>query len=146
MDQFMPAFALEGTKIVVIGTDDAALNKLRLFRTAPCDLFWLTLGEPYEAPSDLNPATQIITDRRIKPWLKGARFVFIGLEDQAQARKLARLARRFDALVNVVDDMAFCDFYTPAIIDRGAVTVAFSSGGAAPILARARATRSCPAR
>jgi uroporphyrin-III C-methyltransferase/precorrin-2 dehydrogenase/sirohydrochlorin ferrochelatase len=136
MDQFMPAFPLKGTKIVVIGTDDAALNKLRLFRTAPCDLVWLTLGEPFQAPIDLNPKTLVITDTRIKRHLKGAQFVFIGLEDEAKALKLAGQARRFGALVNVVDNIDQCDFYTPALIDRGAVTIAFSTGGAAPILAR----------
>lgn len=136
MEQFMPAFPLADARVVVIGTDEAALNKLRLFRTAPCELVWLTLGEPHSVPADLNPNARIITQTRYKSWLKGAQFVFIGVEDQYLARKLARQARRFGALVNVVDEIALCDFYTPALIDRGSVTVAFSTGGAAPILVR----------
>lgn len=136
MDQFMPAIPLKGGRVVVIGAGEAALNKLRLFRTAPCELIWCTLGEAVEAPSDLKQDTLIVSDRRADRWLKGARLVFIGLEDRRLARRYVRKAKAAGALVNVVDDLALCDFYTPALIDRGAVTVAFSTGGAAPVLAR----------
>lgn len=136
MDQFMPAIPLAGARVVVIGGGEAALNKLRLFRSAPCELVWCTLGEAVEAPADLKPETRIIADRRADAWLKGARLVFIGLEDRRRARRYVRKAKAAGALVNVVDDLALCDFYTPALIDRGAVTVAFSTGGSAPVLAR----------
>lgn len=136
MDQFMPAIPLKGARVVVIGAGEAALNKLRLFRTTPCELIWCTLGEAVEAPSDLKQDTLIVSDRRADRWLKGARLVFIGLEDRRLARRFVRKAKAAGALVNVVDDLALCDFFTPALIDRGAVTVAFSTGGAAPVLAR----------
>lgn len=136
MDQFMPAIALSGARVVVIGVGEAALNKLRLFRTAPCTLVWCTLGEPAAAPNDLNPNTRIVTDAKADAEIKGARLVFIGLDDHKLARRYVCKAKRAGALVNVVDDPALCDFYTPALIDRGSVTVAFSTGGAAPVLAR----------
>jgi len=136
MDQFLPAIPLKDTRIVVFGATEAALNKLRLFRTAPCELIWCTLGEPHETPADLNPNTLILTQPRPFSVLKTAKLVFIGVDDRKQARTLARKARNAGALVNVVDDLPLCDFYTPALIDRGAVTIALSSGGAGPVLVR----------
>ncbi len=136
MDQFLPAIPLAGARIVVVGVDEAALNKLRLFRTAPCELVWVTLGRPYAAPADLNSNTTILTERRVGGAFKNARLVFIGLDDAELARRLARKARRAGALVNVVDNLPLCDFYTPALVDRGAVSVAISTGGSGPVLAR----------
>jgi uroporphyrin-III C-methyltransferase/precorrin-2 dehydrogenase/sirohydrochlorin ferrochelatase len=136
MDQFMPAIPLAGARVVVIGAGEAALNKLRLFRTAPCTLVWCTLGLPVDIPGDLNPHARIIADAKADRHLKGAKLVFIGLENQKLARRYVRKAKAAGALVNVVDDLPLCDFYTPALIDRGAVTVAFSTGGSAPVLAR----------
>jgi len=136
MDQFLPAIPLKDTRVVVLGSGAAALNKLRLFRTAPCELVWCTLGKPVAAPADLNPNTRIITDANPCRMLRGARLVFIGVEERKLARVLARKARKAGALVNVIDDSPLCDFYTPALIDRGAITIALSSGGTAPVLVR----------
>ena len=136
MDQFLPAIPLAGAKIVVVGAGEAALNKLRLFRTAPCDLVWATLGQAHAVPADLNDAARIVTQAGPRGLFKDARLVFIGLDDRKTARRLAGRARRAGALVNVVDDLDLCDFYTPAVVDRGAVTVAISTGGSGPVLAR----------
>jgi uroporphyrin-III C-methyltransferase/precorrin-2 dehydrogenase/sirohydrochlorin ferrochelatase len=136
MKQFLPAIPLAGTKIVVVGTGEAALNKLRLFRTAPCDLVWATLGEPVTPPADLKPDTLILTGRSALGLFSRARLVFIGLDDARRAKRLAGAARRAGALVNVVDNLPLCDFFTPALVDRGTVTIAMSTGGAGPVLAR----------
>jgi siroheme synthase-like protein len=44
-------------------------------------------------------------------------------------------ARARGVLVNTVDDAAHCDFIAPAVVRRGELTVAISTGGAAPALA-----------
>lgn len=45
-------------------------------------------------------------------------------------------AKTYNYLVNVVDDKPYCDFITPAMINRGDIQIAISSGGAAPVLIR----------
>ena len=50
--------------------------------------------------------------------------------------QVASDCRRLGILVNVTDDPAGCDYTVPAIIERGAVQIAVSTGGQSPALAR----------
>ncbi len=68
--------------------------------------------------------------------LEGAVAVFaVGLDDQDNERVVA-LARRLGVLVNVEDRTALCDFYTPSVVRRGDLTIAISTAGKSPGLAR----------
>ena len=49
---------------------------------------------------------------------------------------VAEAARRAGVPVNVIDNAELSTFITPAIVDRDPITVAISSGGASPALAR----------
>ena len=51
-------------------------------------------------------------------------------------RSIAGEAAQEKVVLNVVDDAPLCDFIAPAIVRRGDVTVALSTGGTSPALAR----------
>lgn len=66
----------------------------------------------------------------------GCRLV-IAATDRAEVNAaVAREAREAGAWVNVVDDPAASTFQVPATVREGEITVALSTGGASPLLAR----------
>jgi len=57
-------------------------------------------------------------------------------DDEALQARVSASAQRLCVPVNVVDRPALSSFIMPAIVDRGPITVAISTGGTAPALAR----------
>lgn len=69
--------------------------------------------------------------------IEGARLAFAATDDAALNRAVYEAGGAFNVPVNVVDDAGHCHFISPAVVDRGAVQVAVSTGGASPLMARA---------
>jgi len=68
--------------------------------------------------------------------LDGVTLVIAATSDRNVNRQVSELAHARSILVNVVDDPELCSFIMPAILDRSPLMVAFSSGGASPVLTR----------
>jgi siroheme synthase-like protein len=120
MDAF-PAFVpLKGRRVIVVGEGEMADGKAVLFQGSPAEL----VRRPADALA-LEPEAYA-----------GATLVFIASSDEGFAKAAAQAARAGGAmLVNVVDRPALCDFYTPALVDRGAVVAAVGTTGSGPMLA-----------
>ena len=69
-------------------------------------------------------------------WLDNVWLVVAATSDPALHAHIAVLAEARRLWVNVVDDADLSSFHVPAVIDRAPVTIAISSGGHAPMLAR----------
>jgi precorrin-2 dehydrogenase / sirohydrochlorin ferrochelatase len=68
--------------------------------------------------------------------LAGHPVVFVATDDGRVNAAVARDAWAAGLLINAADDPAHCDFILPAVVRRGDLTVAVSTGGASPALAR----------
>ena len=68
--------------------------------------------------------------------LDGANIVIASTDDQNVNEQIAADCRLRRIPVNVVDVTPLCEFIVPAIIDKGSVTLAVSTGGKSPALAR----------
>lgn len=66
-----------------------------------------------------------------------AYFIVIGATDDPETQsRLAREAERHRLLYNVVDSIDRCNFFTPAVVERGDLQIAISTNGHSPVLAR----------
>lgn len=75
--------------------------------------------------------------RRIRPAdLLGAWLVCAATDDQRVNETVSRVANASRVFANVVDQKLLCSFIAPAIVRRGALTIAISTGGASPALAK----------
>ncbi len=128
-------------RAVIVGSGAPACSKARLLRDAGADLL---IVAPHIEPSmkaEFGDNAGFLERVAVENDFAGAVLVVIAVCDSDQAVTLAAAARRQGAFVNVVDNQALSDFITPAIIDRGEVVVAVSTGGGSPVLTRALRTR-----
>jgi precorrin-2 dehydrogenase/sirohydrochlorin ferrochelatase len=119
MDSFPAYFPLSGRRVVIVGSDEQAEGKARLFDGSPAELVRIDDGRALDPES-----------------YQGAALAFISGEDLAFAQLAAQACREAGVPVNVVDRPELCDFFTPALIDRGEVVAAVGTGGASPVLAQ----------
>jgi len=68
--------------------------------------------------------------------LEGASIVIASTDDPCINARVARDCRRRKIPVNVVDVTHLCEFIVPAIVERGSIQIAVSTGGKSPALAR----------
>ena len=62
-------------------------------------------------------------------------FLIVADVDEGAARQIQEFGERERVFVNIVDKPEFCSFILPAIVRRGELSVAISTGGASPSLA-----------
>ena len=138
----LPIFVkLQGRSVLVVGDSDAALAKLRMLVRTQARITVLTprgherLGE-FVGEFDGHSRLDVATRPFVAGDVAGKALVYSASGDDALDRRVAAAARAAGVPVNVVDRTELCDFITPAIVDRDPLTVAISSNGAAPVLAR----------
>ncbi len=68
--------------------------------------------------------------------MKGARLVIAATNNPKVHQKISKDARARGIWANIVDVPPLCDFIAPAIVRRGDIQIAISTGGAAPALAK----------
>ena len=67
--------------------------------------------------------------------LEAAFLVIAATNSPAVNEEVFRAGKERGVLCNVVDDPEHCDFYYPAVVQRGALQIAISTGGHSPALA-----------
>jgi siroheme synthase-like protein len=138
MNQYYPVFlSLSGRKCVVVGGGQVALRKVITLLQHGADI---TVISPRlcKGLREIDGTGKIqIRHRAYQSGdMEGGYIAIIASGNRTVNRQASLEARRNKSLVNVVDDPALSDFIVPSIIRRGSVSVAISTAGKSPALAR----------
>ncbi len=133
-----PAFHdLKDRPCLVVGGGRAATLKARLLRKAGAAVTVIAPEISVELAGLAAAGDIAWLARRARPTdADGNALVIVATGDEASEAAVSADATRAGVPVNVVDRPDLSNFITPSIIDRGAVVIGISSGGASPSLAR----------
>lgn len=127
------SFDLTQREILLVGGSKAALEKFAQLNRTACNL---TVVAPHLSEEMLAALanSQLSTVRIEKRHFEIADIdnkfmVFSAIDDRAAAEIIFDHCRKRNILLNSADDRAHCDFYTTAVIERGSVQLAVSTGG-----------------
>ncbi len=138
MARYYPAFLnVDGLRAVVVGGGAVAERKAAQLLASGADV---TLVSPDATPELERLAgegrVRLIRRAYAPGDLAGAWLAVAATDDAETQRNVRDEASREKTLLNVVDAPDLCGFIAPSIVERGPVTVAVSTGGESPALAR----------
>ena len=138
MIKTFPLFlSLQDRRALVVGGGEPAARKVELLLSAGAQVSLI-------AETVTGEIAQLIADGRIA-WagrafdesdLGGMTLAIVATEDDQLQARVSQAAQARCLPVNVVDTPALSSFIMPAIVDRSPITIAISTGGSAPALAR----------
>ncbi|MBB5538116.1 siroheme synthase CysG [Rhizobium giardinii] len=133
-----PAFFRVAQKsVAVFGNGDEAFAKVRLLMNTQARIVAFA-DEPQADFAAFLAANAIATVREPlhAGQIEGATLVFAATGDAARDRVVVAAARERKIPANAVDQPEYCDFLTPALVNRAPVAVAIGTEGAGPVLAQ----------
>jgi len=135
MMDFLPIFLnVKGKLCLVVGGGEVAARKAGVLLDAGAKVR-VVAPQIRSALSEQHDVESIVA-RFEALHLDGIALVIAATDDRSVNQQVSMQARARNIPVNVVDDPQLCSFIMPAILDRSPLMVAFSSGGASPVLTR----------
>ena len=138
MPDYYPVYLnLAGKRCVIIGGGIIAQGKIGGLLQAGCRI---TVISPDATPGIRHAAQRGDVEWLERPYrpgdLEGA-FIGVAATNVWHVnQEIYQEAERLGVLLNVVDDPDLCSFIAPSVVKREPVTLAISTGGASPALAR----------
>lgn len=136
--QYLPIFTkLDNKPVLVVGGGEVALRKCNALLKARAHVTVVApdfCDEFIEHPQMEN--LTLIRARFDTSHLEGKMLVIAATDSDHVNSDVFEQAEQHNLFVNVVDDQPKCTFIFPSIVDRNPITIAISSAGTAPVLAR----------
>lgn len=137
MTLFPMFLKLERRSCLVVGAGTIGEPKIQSLLVAGANVRVIA-PQAHRAVMDWARAGLIVWQpRAFLPSDLGGVFLVIAATASAELNRLIfNEARRRNILCNAVDDPENCDFYFPAVVRRGQLQIAISTGGQSPALAQ----------
>ena len=137
MDHYPAFLNLKDQAVVVIGGGNIAERKVENLLNAGGRITVV-------APHITANLQQFVQDNRVthKPRdyqqsdIEHKLLIVAATNNRKVNQDIAEFAHKNHTLVNVVDNPELCSYIVPSVVDRSPVTIAVSTGGASPVLAR----------
>lgn len=128
----------KGRRVIVIGGGHVGAEKVRGLLSAEADI---TVVAPSLLPelqehADAARIRHIAREYREADLDDSYEFVMVATDDGAINAEVAAAAKNRRLWVNAADDPKNCDFILPAVVRKGKITLAASTSGTSPALAR----------
>ncbi|HWP64633.1 MAG TPA: bifunctional precorrin-2 dehydrogenase/sirohydrochlorin ferrochelatase [Candidatus Limnocylindria bacterium] len=132
-----PVFlCLAGRRCVVLGGDARAAAKALACRRAGAAVVVVAAEVVPELGAAIAAGRVVHVARDYQPGdLAGAFVCYASLRDPQTVERVRAEASRSGTLLNVIDVPEACDFFSPAVVERGALQLAIGTGGESPALA-----------
>lgn len=132
---FLPIFLnLKNQPCLLVGGGSVATRKAALLLAAGAKL--RIVAPELDGAFELPKNCEHLQERFTPAHLDGMTIAIAATNDEVVNAEVSREAKLRNIPVNVVDNPKLCSFVMPAILDRSPLLVAFSTGGASPVLAR----------
>lgn len=135
MARYQPLFIdFSGKKVVVFGGGKVGERKAAYFAGAQVTVISQSFTAGLEARKDVSLARRTVMAEDVPVLIEGAFLVVAATGDEALDAAIVRAAGAAGILANAVDGGS--EVILPAKIERGEITVAVSTGGRSPAMAR----------
>jgi len=135
---YFPAFLkLDNKKILIVGGGNIAFEKLQRLLDFTKDI---TVIAPQLSQEMLDAIEKESLELKKRPYetgdIKEFAVVIIAVDDIPLQAEIFEESKQYKCLCNAVDSVDYCDFIFPSYVKKDDLTIAISTSGASPAVAK----------
>jgi len=128
----------KGRRVIVIGGGHVGAEKVRGLLAGEADITLVSpvINDELRGYADAGRLKHVAREYAESDLDGGYEFIMVATDDGAINAEVAAAGKRRGIWVNAADDPVNCDFILPAVVRKGKITLAASTSGSSPALAR----------
>jgi precorrin-2 dehydrogenase/sirohydrochlorin ferrochelatase len=135
---YFPAFLkLDNKKILIVGGGNIASEKLRRLLDFTSDISIISLEFSSNMDKMISENSLYFEKRAYKKGdIKDFAIVVVAVDNISLQAEIFAQSKKYNCLCNSVDSVDYCDFIFPSYVKKDDLTIAISTSGASPAMAK----------